>query len=603
MKNIFTKAGKEYEKGLSLIEVLITIAVLAIVAAISLPIITASIQRTQIDAHKSEMLLTADTIKSSIAGMGGVRIGNDPNFNLGGGTIQSYIRINAKQDTRFRFDRQNENAFYTVSPSRVTRIVSIGQGTQEDPYTGFCLTAWVGDVNLELYSNSTQVTEYTKDADPNLPCGLKPGPISVPAPPTLSPSGAMSVLSDTVATVAFNYPSGDDVGGEDWTGLEIVEARVTCTSSDGGQTRIVTDSFPRSTITITGLTPQKIYSCTVAARNDGFVTTDPNAWSDESETTDSFYMPNAPLAVITPGVGDPGVQINLSWGLETDPYAFPAGYSVNDPWYGGRMLIDDYEISYLKGCNADNTLNIDTRNIPVENPDLQQVRTGPLATNNYNLTVPDHNIELGEEYYVWIRAINDAGPEETPGNYVGFGQVRDVWSAVGCAKTGTIPSVMITSSTQAEQSNAISGSTDLSGYLEYTWLVASPTGTGTASAWFNGGLPITHYEWQIDLSPDFDSTEGDGKYVGTVANGKQLTHSGEQYIAQKLNTKEQNVPPLPTSTVYYLQIRACNQLGCQEGWNNPPAQGATSSTPPPPESVNAEVDENGNAVVTWSSGN
>jgi prepilin-type N-terminal cleavage/methylation domain-containing protein len=591
MKNIFTKAGKEYEKGLSLIEVLITIAVLAIVAAISLPIITSSIQRTQIDAHKSEMLLTADTIKSSIAGMGGVRIGNDPNFNLGGGTLDSYIRVNANQDKRFRFDRQNENAFYTVSPSRVTRIVAVGQGTQEDPYTGFCMTAWVGDVNLELYSNSSEVTEYTKDANPNLPCGLKPGPISVPAPPTLSPSGAMSVLSDSVATIAFNYPEGDDVGGEDWTQLEIVEARVTCTSSDGGTTRVVTDSFPRSTITITGLTPQKIYSCTVAARNDGFVTTDPNAWSDESEATDSFYMPNAPLAVITPGVGQPGVQINLSWGLETDPYAFPAGYSVNDPWYGGRMLIDDYEISYLKGCTANNALGIDTSTIPVGNAGLQQVRTGPLAANNYTLTVPDHSIELGEEYYVWIRAINDAGPEETAGNYVGFGQVRDVWSAVGCAKTGTIPSTMDIAI--SPQGNAIEGTNNLSGQIRYTWLVASPTGAGTASSWFNGGLPILSYEWEIDLSPDFDSTVGDGKFVGTLA------HSGEQSTTQTLNSSNN----LPVSTVYYLRIKACNQLGCSADWANPPGQGATSSTPPPPETVTAEVDENGDAVVTWTSGN
>jgi hypothetical protein len=151
-----------------------------------------------------------------------------------------------------------------------------------------------------------------------------------------------------------------------------------------------------------------------------------------------------------------------------------------------------------------------------------------------------------------------------------------------------------------EEGNAIEGTNNLNGQVRYTWVVGSSTGTGPASNWFNGGLPIVSYEWEIDLSPDFDSAVGDGKFVGTLA------HQGDQNLTQVLTSSNN----LPVSTVYYLRLKACNLLNgptqpavCADDWNTPPGQGATSSTPPPPESVEATVNEDGSADVTWTGGN
>lgn len=588
MKKIFAKAGEGHEKGLSLVEVLVTIAVLSIVAAISLPIITTSIQRTQIDAHKAEMVLTADTIKTSLGAMQGVAVNN---FNLGGGTASSYVRINANQDVKFRFDRQNENAFYTVSPSRVTRIVADGTGTTADPYTGFCITAWVGDVNLELNSNDPTVEEYGRDAtyaNGIGPCGLKPGPISVPSAPTLTDT-PVAVLTDRIATIAYLNPTGDDVGGEDWTNLQIVEGRVTCTSSDGGATVVTQGSSP---IQVNQLTEKTNYSCTVAVRNDGFLANDANAWSEESTSTALFYMPNPPKAVASAQVGSPGPEVGVTWVLETDMH----GYDFSSGIYGSRMAINNFEIFHLIGCNGGNALNLDTTVLPdpSSHPNLSQ----PILAGANDLSIQISGLAPGSEYYIWVRALNGAGPDlsnPTSGtNGVGHGDI----AYAGCAKTGTDPSVM-SSGTFAEN-NALEGTDNLNGQVAFDWVIASVSGAGTASNWFNGGLPIHSYEWEIDLTDEFDDPE--------KATGTKL-HSGLQTASQRLESSEN----LPVSTTYFMRMRACNLLNgsnqpavCavkEDGtpdWTVPAISGATSSTAPPPESVEATVDNNGVAVVTWN---
>jgi prepilin-type N-terminal cleavage/methylation domain-containing protein len=556
MKSIFTKAGKESQKGLSLIEVLVTIAVLAVVASISLPILTNVIQRAQIDAHKAEMLLTADTIKNAIAGMSGVRPDDGLGLALGQGTEETAVRYNANQDVRFRFDRQSPNSFYTVTPSRVTRLVSVGSGTQNDPYTGFCMTAWVGDVNLELRSNSTEVLEIAPLT--GNPCGLIPGPIDVPDAPQFS-DGGIQILNNTIATVAFTPPSNP--GGEDWTGLEIINYRATCESEDGGVARTATAAS--SPITVTGLSEDKTYSCTIAALNNG----DPN-WSEESNPTIFFEMPTPPLSVI-PAPIPTGVNLNVSWNFRVDAQNNTAMYNFDPslPEYGGRMTIDNYAIYYLENPVGGLT---DTTVIPAE---AIEVRTDSVAAS---FVLDSSRVSPGKSYHVWIRALNNAGPvpswSTTQDNYVGYGDI----AYAGLAQTGTEPDEITNTVTFLE------GTTDRNQEISFTW------NTGPTTSYYNGGLPILRYEYEYDFDTTFDS--------GT--NGAALGSGTKQPVDNSLPIQELNISGLPVGTTYFLRMKACNQIGCSD-WGTT-TSGATSDVAAPPGSASATVSPDGTGTVTWN---
>lgn len=569
MKSLFTKAGKESQKGLSLIEVLVTVAVLAVVASISLPIFTNIIQRAQIDAHKAEMLLTADTIKSSIAGMGGVRPSDGVGLEMGSGTEATAIRYNAGEAARFRFDRQNPNAFYTVTPSRVTRLVSVGAGSQNDPYTGFCITAWVGNINLELRSSNSEVLEIAPQT--GNPCGLIPGPIAVPDAPTIA-SGGVSILNNTIATIAFTPPTNR--GGEEWTGLQLINFRATCQSTDGGVSRTATAAS--SPITVTGLDENRSYNCTVAALNNA----DPN-FSAESDPTVLFKMPTPPLAVVPTAIAT-APTLFVSWNFAVDAQNNIAMYNFDPslPEYGGRMTIDNYAIYYLAVPLTENTT-------PRGNtPDAQatELRTDSIGTS---ITLAPENtdgvneIAAGKCYHIWISALNNAGPvpswSTTQDNYVGYGTtIYAPGVGGGCAQTGTEPDPITNTVNQLE------GTNDRNQVISFTW------NTSATTTYNNGGLPILSYEYEYDLDTTFDGG----------ANGGPVGSGVKQPVNNDLPIQELNISNLPVGTTYFFRMKACNQIGCSPFGTV--VSGATSTTAAPPGSAEATVAPDGTGTVTWN---
>jgi prepilin-type N-terminal cleavage/methylation domain-containing protein len=546
------------ERGLSLIEVLVTIAVVAIVAAISLPVVTGLIQRAQIDAHKSEMLLTASVIQNSIAGMGGVAA---EGYNLGSASSEDppvYKRFAAKDNVKLRFDRNNKEAYYTAQPSRITRLaVSPGNlGTEAAPYTGFCITAWVGDINLELYSGQTVVTEIPRDSAARI-CGdaFIPGPIAPPSAPEIN-SGDIDIDSETGSiTLPFDAPS--DIGGEH-VDLTLVDSEIICTSSDGGATKTFTGVREDIAI-LEGLDPGKTYTCTVSAINNG----DP-ARSTTSDPSEPF-LTLAPPSSVTLGQPNPGVAFSLGWTFKNNegdtttndegvPYGLtpPIKYAPNT----------GYTVYYIE----QRTPNPYTANseipggafaVSTGDADSSYVLEGRLDPVSGDLI----KLEPGKTYCMWIRA----------NNQVGEGSRSD---AV-CAQTGSKPEVPL---------NPLA-SNDLAGAINVTWNFPEAN---------NGGVPLDSIEIQYALDGNSltENIESDIRTFTKTASGGTLYGAGSGRINN-----------LAAETSYFFRIRASNTLfetkGIGPGDWSAIFSGATAGTPAPPGEASVEVDDKGVATITW----
>lgn len=306
MINKLTNYRRELDnKGLTLIELLITIAVIGVVVAITTPIVTSVIQQAQIDAHKGEMLLMSDSIENAITGMGGVKAAG---FDLG--TPSEPRRLEANERISVRISLENPTAVYSVTPSRDTRLVPTGTGTEADPYTSFCLTTWIGDRNIQLLSGTSEVTDGA--------CGQIPGPITRPDAPSI---GNFTPLSNTIASVNFTAPTGEAKGGRSEL-LVLTDARVTCNPTEGG-TPVVKTVAITNPIQIEGLTENVSYSCTVAVRNNG----DPE-WSNESAASNAATMFTTPTAPTT-ALGSNGPVMNISWGAPAENGGDPIlGYII-----------------------------------------------------------------------------------------------------------------------------------------------------------------------------------------------------------------------------------------------------------------------------------
>lgn len=161
MKNILLSLNRrryrghasKASRGLTLIELLVTIAVMAIVSAIAAPFINNVIYKAQVDAFSGEMLATGQTLTSHVA------------FNGGYASIANPGRFEAKPGLLEVFAEQVEPTSVPigpglnaqVQPSRVVRYIFFGNAEKE-PQT-WCMTGWVRSTNLELRQGDAAATE------------------------------------------------------------------------------------------------------------------------------------------------------------------------------------------------------------------------------------------------------------------------------------------------------------------------------------------------------------------------------------------------------------------------------------------------------------
>lgn len=597
MINKLPNYRRELDKGLTLIELLITIAVIGIVVAITTPIITSLIQQAQIDAHKGEMLFMADSIEKSISGMSGVAV--PPGFDLG--TPTDYKRYEANERISFRFNRENANAVYSVSPTRMTRLVPVGSGTENDPYTGFCITTWIGDRNIQLNSGSTEVSDGS--------CGLIPGPIANPDAPSI---GIFTPLSNTVGSVSYTAPTGEAVGGQS-TELLLTDVRITCTPTSGGEqvTKTVAITNP---VQIEGLAENVEYTCTAAVRNNG----DPR-WSDESAASNAattFTPPSAP----TTALGSNGPTMNVSWGTPTDDGGDPInGYIIryvntNDVQFDATAGSDTYTVQSPGGVWAKGVLPFENATgtvgelrIPNGSTLLYGITGTETSTSTPASAITALALTPGQSYYIAIAAYNNGGETTSwSGNeYVGYGQFRLVTnqsSGEPFIRTATQPdNILLAPDATQLTATGQTATEDLNGtattyyYLQVTW-----------NRPYDGGSSIIRYELQYDVQPDFLGGTGGTGPLGSTS--KTITGTAPLNETVKIGSVTSS---LPDSTSYFVRVRACNAItsmgdnGCG-AWiatGSDPAGVATAATPQPPAApsdATAEVDASGNATVTWT---
>lgn len=596
MINKLTNERRELDKGLTLIELLITIAVIGIVVAISTPIITSVIQQAQVDAHKGEMLFMADSIEKSIGGMRGLQA---TGFDLG--TPADYKRYEANERQTFRFSRENATAVYSVTPSRITRLVPTGSGTEADPYTGFCITAWVGDRNIQVNSGSAEVTDGS--------CGLIPGPISAPEAPAI---GTFTPLSNTVAVVSFTAPTGEAVGGQS-AELALIQARATCTPTAGGVSVTETVAITNP-ITIDGLTENVEYTCTVAVKNNG----DPS-WSDESNDSNSATMFTTPSAPTT-ALGSNGPTMNISWGAPTSNGGDPIlGYiiryvNVNDlATFNAAASGSGYNAEAVGGYWDKDTLpfgnatgSVGELVIPSDSTLLYGITGTETSTSTPAFATSALALTPGQAYYIAIAAYNNAGEVRSwsGSDYIGDGQFRIVTNqSTGEAfiRTATEPDNVLIASPTSLLATGGTNTEDVSGtqttyyYITVTW-----------NKPYDGGSNITRYELQYDVQPDFLGNSGGTGPLGTTS--KTITGSAPLSETVTIGSVSSS---LPDSTSYFIRVRACNAItsmgdnGCGD-WiasGADPAGVAAAATPAPPTApsdATAEVSGDGTATVTWT---
>lgn len=161
MKNILSPrarhkrgtASKAKNAGLTLVELLVTIAVLGIVSAIAAPIVGNVIYKAQVDAFSAELVATGRTLTSHVSHSGGyATIANPGRFE----GKKSFLDIfgDAVTPTSIPIG-PGLNA--TIEPSRDIRYIFFGNA-EKDPQT-WCMTGWVNDSNFELRQNDKAAVE------------------------------------------------------------------------------------------------------------------------------------------------------------------------------------------------------------------------------------------------------------------------------------------------------------------------------------------------------------------------------------------------------------------------------------------------------------
>lgn len=161
MKNILSPRGrrtrglasKSRHAGLTLVELLVTLAVLGIVSAIAAPMVGNVIYKAQVDAFSAELLATGRTLTSHVAHSGGyATITNPGRFEGKKGLLDIFSE--APTPTVIPIG-PGLNA--TVEPSRDIRYIFFGNA-ETDPQT-WCMTGWINDNNFELRQNDAAAVE------------------------------------------------------------------------------------------------------------------------------------------------------------------------------------------------------------------------------------------------------------------------------------------------------------------------------------------------------------------------------------------------------------------------------------------------------------
>jgi prepilin-type N-terminal cleavage/methylation domain-containing protein len=633
-KNLQKNINWKSNDGLTMLELLVTIAILGIVTAIASPIIISMIQQAQIDAYKGEMNYVSDSTYKMINGTFGqpsLAAGNPTNNGnpiklesmgpnssaAGNGNVNGYWFDVGQMS--LPFDATDASALVIWENSRVIRVVP----TQERPDTDTivpvtneaeqiiedaCITAWVGDRNLVIKSvKSPAVTE-----DNLAPCGLIPGPIEepeAPSAPTVTTGAEGGTLSNLVAS-SITPPSNL---GSTSSGIAIEEYRVTCVDSTGGK---VTGTSPTNTINFNSdnsnqLTRGETYECTAAISTNAFP-----GYGPESASSGEIKIPEEPTKPTgLQGEGRDGVVNLNNWtvadydGCNTIDTATGAATTSNrcDSTQGpDEYRISAYEVQYALGV-AD-TLAADVAESDFTNPRngvVGIVSTG-TATTNYalsNQNISDYSAALpqlvnGETYYIRIRAVSSAN-------------VKGAWSDPIVRQTATEP-------------KTIDNARGEDGYDNIALKFDMPD---------NGGLPISKLTVWYDVTQDYDAkgTDADGNGiplnevtldidteniiatsdelpatgttgVGIICSNGLYVWTGSEWQGSCAEATFR-VTGLPDSTSYFLKVKTENEMG-ESAWSDngntvDDVAAATQAPPDAPEDASASIDESGDATVTW----
>lgn len=579
------------EDGLTMLELLTTIAILGIITAIASPVIISMIQQAQIDAYKGEMTYVADSTYKMINGTLGqpelasgsiTSDGNTvtleslgPRINDSGATLATNVNGYWYDISTMSlpFDAQDASALITWDNSRIVRVVpvqadgSIVTDTSTQTIADACITAWVGDRNLVIESvKTTTVTE-----DDIAPCGLIPGPIEEPeapsAPQSLEPEGD-EVTSEMVASLI----SPPDNLGSDSDNIAIESYRVTCTDLTNGGT--VTATSATSTVDMAGFTRGADYSCTAAITTNAYP-----GFSPESGASATVRIPEAPGAPTSLAGTGSGGQVSLTWTTPADDGCNEAGVDDGNSC-GTGYAINNYEVQYIVGVEG-------TAPSAVTDADFNSadIIAAPNANTTYalsNSNINDYNttngtsltqLVDGNTYYIRARAVSSVG-------------VEGAWSDPIVEQTATEPDA-IDDATGTDGTNQIS--------IEF-------------SVPYDGGLPIDKFEIWYDINDTYDG--GGTTYTGPDGDGTPLGRSivvcddstDPNYVAVVCSKNEDEsvnvvIDQLPDSTSYFVKIFTENDMG-MSAWSDDVAV-ATYAPAEAPEATDATIDDSGNATVTW----
>jgi prepilin-type N-terminal cleavage/methylation domain-containing protein len=146
--------------GMTLIEMLITVAVVAVVAAIAVPLVINQVNAWQQDSMKTELTV-----------VGPNAIGRAIDDNAG---VMTAIPSTLTAGTTYTIGTKPQ---YRVKPGVSYRVVMTGAGTTASPYTGYCVTGYSGGVNLQILSTTPGTVTSGS-------CGLYTYPLTAPDAPT-----------------------------------------------------------------------------------------------------------------------------------------------------------------------------------------------------------------------------------------------------------------------------------------------------------------------------------------------------------------------------------------------------------------------------------
>jgi len=591
------------ENGLTMIELLTTIAVLGIVAAIASPIIISMIQQAQVDAYKGELSYVSDSTYKMVVGTfgePGKAAGNitsdgsivnmqslgprlDPatGVSQGGSMLGYWYDIS---DMALPFDLTNPDALVLWDNSRVVRVVLYSDNSQtplassDEVIVDACLTAWVGNTNIVIPSlKSSQVLENQNTA----PCGLIPGPIEAPgapgAPQSLEPTGSGATSDLDVALIS----PPDNLGG-DSSDISIASYRVTCT--DSGNTGSIIATNATSTMTLTGFTRGLDYTCTAAVSTNAYP-----GYGDESVASATIRIPEepgAPTGLSSTTALSSNPKDALSWTTPTDDGCNEPGVDDGNNC-GTAFTLTNYIIEYIqKPDGTDPLTQGDTEFAGASQLEMANANTNyPLSDANinaYNLanSTTLQTLADGSTYCIRVQAKNSA-------------DLTGAWSTPICEKTATEPAT-------------VSDAAGQDGVNQVTITFSVP---------YNGGLAITKYEIWYDINNTYDG--GGTSYTGPDGSNTPL---GRSIVVCNDNTSPNysavicgkaqgetitvTIDTLPDSTSYFVKIFSENAMGMSAWSDNGDAvvDVAVSTYAPAeaPTTTDASIDTSGNATVTWN---